>query len=231
MAAMREPTSWSSWAGGAAWSATRAVLSTSCVADGDADARRASAPLMGHRGDAFRASDACRRDVSGKVRQDALPGSLAPTGVNCVALDVRRTNGALAHQSASESARQDKAAAPTPPSAVIRGVAARRSTPRPMKTPTGHSRVSTPEITALDLMRCRKGSGSIDFAATVTAQLAERLNPVRLAEVAHASGEIAIAQRLGYRLERTGHADRATALGARALRPGALAALAEDGRA
>jgi hypothetical protein len=35
---------------------------------------------------------------------------------------------------------------------------------------------------------------------------------VRLAEVAHASGEIAVAQRLGYRLERTGHADRATAL-------------------
>jgi hypothetical protein len=45
-----------------------------------------------------------------------------------------------------------------------------------MKTASGYIPLSMPEMTAFDLVRYRKGAGSIDHIATVLAELAERLD-------------------------------------------------------
>ena len=72
-----------------------------------------------------------------------------------------------------------------------------------MKTETGSMRVSTPETTALDLVRYAEASGFLDNVATVLIELAERINPDRLAKTA-ALGQHPDAQRLGYLLDRIG---------------------------
>lgn len=77
-----------------------------------------------------------------------------------------------------------------------------------VKTSSGYIPVSTPEMTAYDLVRYRKGAGSIDHVATVVSELAERLDPKRLLAIA-TKGEVPVVQRLGYLLERTGHGDLA----------------------
>jgi predicted transcriptional regulator of viral defense system len=71
-----------------------------------------------------------------------------------------------------------------------------------MKTPGGPVPVSTPEMTAYDLVRYRKGAGSLDHAATVIAELAERMDAGRLLAIAGRSREYPVIQRLGYILER-----------------------------
>ena len=73
-----------------------------------------------------------------------------------------------------------------------------------MKTETGTLRVSTPEATALDLMRYLESSGHLGNVATVLAELAERIDGQRLADVARAEDSVATAQRLGYLLEHVG---------------------------
>ena len=75
-----------------------------------------------------------------------------------------------------------------------------------MKTPTGEIRVSTPEATALDLVSHPEHAGSLSNVATVLAELAENMSPEALVRAAKAEGEIALAQRVGYLLERLGHA-------------------------
>lgn len=75
----------------------------------------------------------------------------------------------------------------------------------PTKTPSGNVPVSTPEMTAFDLVRYRKGAGSIDHVATVIAELAERIDSSRLLAVAEKGEELSVVQRLGYLLERSGH--------------------------
>jgi predicted transcriptional regulator of viral defense system len=74
----------------------------------------------------------------------------------------------------------------------------------PIKTPTGNIRVSTPEATALDLVRYPEHAGFLSNVATVLAELAERIDPQVLAQTAETEGELAAAQRLGYLLERAG---------------------------
>lgn len=74
----------------------------------------------------------------------------------------------------------------------------------PMKTPTGDIRVSTPEGTALDLVRYPEHAGYLSNIVTVLAELAERINPEALVQTARAERELATAQRLGYLLERIG---------------------------
>jgi predicted transcriptional regulator of viral defense system len=74
-----------------------------------------------------------------------------------------------------------------------------------IKTSSGFIPVSTPEMTAYDLVRYRKGAGSIDHVATVLAELAERLDSKRLLVAAKKGGELPVIQRLGYLLDRTGH--------------------------
>ncbi len=74
----------------------------------------------------------------------------------------------------------------------------------PMKTPTGDVRVSTPEATALDLVRYPQHAGSLSNVATVLADLAEKMKSEDLVRAAELEGELAGAQRVSYLLERIG---------------------------
>lgn len=81
-----------------------------------------------------------------------------------------------------------------------------------MKTPSGSVPVSTPEMTAFDLVRYRKGAGSIDHVATVIAELVERIDSSRLLAVAVKGEELSVVQRLGYLLAHSGHDSLAVGL-------------------
>jgi hypothetical protein len=73
-----------------------------------------------------------------------------------------------------------------------------------VKTETGTMRVSTPEATALDLLRYLEGAGHLGNVATVLAELGEKMDAQRLVEVAEQEGELSIAQRLGHVLDQVG---------------------------
>jgi predicted transcriptional regulator of viral defense system len=73
-----------------------------------------------------------------------------------------------------------------------------------VKTETGAMRVSTPEATALDLLRYPLGAGHLGNIATVLSELAEKMDPQRLVEVARSEGELSVAQRLGCLLDQVG---------------------------
>jgi predicted transcriptional regulator of viral defense system len=72
-----------------------------------------------------------------------------------------------------------------------------------IQTETGSMRVSTPEATALDLLRYPAACGYLSNVATVLIELAELLDPQRLAKLV-ARGRHPEAQRLGYLLDRLG---------------------------
>jgi predicted transcriptional regulator of viral defense system len=73
-----------------------------------------------------------------------------------------------------------------------------------MKTPTGTMRVSTPEATAVDLVRYPRASGQLGNVATVLSQLLPLLDGRRLAAAAAKAGDVPAAQRLGYLLDLAG---------------------------
>jgi predicted transcriptional regulator of viral defense system len=73
-----------------------------------------------------------------------------------------------------------------------------------VKTPTGPIRVSSPEATALDLVRFSKASGYFGNVATVLGDLADRLNPEALRAAAERQPHLPTVQRLGYLLDRVG---------------------------
>jgi predicted transcriptional regulator of viral defense system len=81
-----------------------------------------------------------------------------------------------------------------------------------VKTPTGEMRVSTPEATALDLVRYPEHCGGFSNVATILQELAERLDGQEIVRVAEAEGEAVYAQRLGYLLDLVGGQDVARAL-------------------
>ena len=58
-----------------------------------------------------------------------------------------------------------------------------------IKTPTGETRVSSPEATALDLVRYIEHAGHLPNVATVLHELAERLDPSVLVRAAEADAE------------------------------------------
>ena len=68
-------------------------------------------------------------------------------------------------------------------------------------TPRGTILVSTPEATALDLVGYYQRAGGLDQVATVLAELAERIDPEKLA-IAAETAPVSWAQRLGYLMER-----------------------------
>jgi predicted transcriptional regulator of viral defense system len=70
-----------------------------------------------------------------------------------------------------------------------------------VKTPTGTMRVSTPETTAIDLVRFSKAAGYLDNVATVISELASSLDAKKLLRAAKRVGDIPNAQRLGYILD------------------------------
>jgi predicted transcriptional regulator of viral defense system len=74
------------------------------------------------------------------------------------------------------------------------------------KTSTGFMKVSTPEATALDIVRYYRGAGHLDHVATVLAELGEELDAERLVAAAQDSAvEVSVVQRLGYLLELVDH--------------------------
>jgi len=73
-----------------------------------------------------------------------------------------------------------------------------------VRTETGTIRVSTPEATALDLLRYLEAAGHLGNVVTVLAELAEKMDAERLADIAKAEGDVYTAQRLGYLLEQAG---------------------------
>jgi predicted transcriptional regulator of viral defense system len=88
---------------------------------------------------------------------------------------------------------------------VLRFVVSRTINPAHItrwKTPTGSMAVSTPEATALDLVRHPRHCGQLGNVATVLSELAEAMDPGRLASFA--LDEVAATQRLGWLLEKVG---------------------------
>jgi len=79
------------------------------------------------------------------------------------------------------------------------------------KTDTGRMKVSSLELTTLDLLRYPHAGGGLDNIVTVIADLAERLDGRKLAALAGAY-ERSVSQRLGYLLDHVGRNDRANAL-------------------
>lgn len=72
------------------------------------------------------------------------------------------------------------------------------------KTQSGYMKLSSPELTALDLVRYPQSGAGLDNIATVLSELAERLQPEKLASLSGAF-EKTVVQRLGYLLGRLGH--------------------------
>jgi predicted transcriptional regulator of viral defense system len=71
-----------------------------------------------------------------------------------------------------------------------------------VRTPTGTLRVSTPEATAFDLVRYPLSAGSLSNIIMILGELADRLRSRALLRAAQAERDLAIAQRLGYLLDR-----------------------------
>ena len=78
-------------------------------------------------------------------------------------------------------------------------------------TPRGHLKVSSPEVTAVDLVGYHKHAGGLDNVATVLAELADALSSAELLAVAKLS-PAPWAQRLGYLLEFVGAGQKASLL-------------------
>jgi predicted transcriptional regulator of viral defense system len=77
-----------------------------------------------------------------------------------------------------------------------------------VKTLTGLMAVSTPEATALDLVRYYKSAGHLAHVATVLADLAEHMDTAELARAATAGDfEMSVVQRLGHLLDSIGHSE------------------------
>lgn len=79
------------------------------------------------------------------------------------------------------------------------------------ETETGTMRVATPETTAFDLIRFADAAGHLSNVATVLSELAERIDRVRLANLATVYGAPET-QRLGFVLDQLGQHDLAEAL-------------------
>jgi hypothetical protein len=72
------------------------------------------------------------------------------------------------------------------------------------KTQSGYMKLSSPELTALDLVRYPQSGAGLDNIATVLSELAERLQPEKLV-IPCGAFEKAVVQRLGHLLGRLGH--------------------------
>lgn len=73
-----------------------------------------------------------------------------------------------------------------------------------LKTPAGYVKISTPEGTAFDLIRYLHQSGHLNHVATVLTELADIMEPQKLAQVSERMS-VRYAQRLGYILDYLGY--------------------------
>lgn len=74
-----------------------------------------------------------------------------------------------------------------------------------IKVQTGYMAVSTPEATALDLIRYARSTGGLDRTLTVLQELGESMDAAKLITAAKVEGSMVCAQRLGWLLEKSGH--------------------------
>ena len=81
-----------------------------------------------------------------------------------------------------------------------------------VKTETGSMRVSSPEVTAVDLVRYPPAAGGLGNIVTVLSELAERIDAERLVEAARAESDVAAAQRTGFLLDQAGAAEKTEVL-------------------
>jgi predicted transcriptional regulator of viral defense system len=79
------------------------------------------------------------------------------------------------------------------------------------KTDTGRMKVSSVELTLLDLLRYPHAAGGLDTIATIVSDLGDHIDSGKLAALS-ASHERSVSQRLGHLLDRFGHGERAVAL-------------------
>lgn len=71
-----------------------------------------------------------------------------------------------------------------------------------LKTPTGYMNISTPEMTAFDLLRYVKSAGYLNHVATILSELQEQLDLTRFIQLlATDTLELPYLQRMGYLLE------------------------------
>lgn len=71
-----------------------------------------------------------------------------------------------------------------------------------VKTPTGYMNVSTPEMTAFDLVRYMKSAGYLNHVATILNELQEKLDLARFVQLLETENlELPYLQRLGYLLQ------------------------------
>jgi len=75
------------------------------------------------------------------------------------------------------------------------------------KVQTGFIPVSTPEGTAIDLIRYARAIGGLDRVLTVLQELGETMDRLKLVGAIKADGNLAYGQRLGWLLERAGHSE------------------------
>ncbi|MDO9529491.1 MAG: type IV toxin-antitoxin system AbiEi family antitoxin [Syntrophales bacterium] len=75
-----------------------------------------------------------------------------------------------------------------------------------IKVQTGHISVSSPEATAIDLIRYARSIGGLDRAITVLQELGESMTSAKLIDAVKAEGNLVCAQRLGWLMEKAGHA-------------------------
>lgn len=75
------------------------------------------------------------------------------------------------------------------------------------QTPTGSMQISTPEQTALDLVRYPAASGGWDNLASVLRDLAPTIDATTLGKLARSQADLRPIQRLGYLLDAIAHAD------------------------
>lgn len=73
------------------------------------------------------------------------------------------------------------------------------------QTDTGYFRLSTPEVTAFDVIRFHKQSGGYLHIPTVLSELSERLDAKKILQVSEIEPDISISQRLGHLLSWLGH--------------------------
>src|ERR1700730_1043858 len=74
------------------------------------------------------------------------------------------------------------------------------------KTDTGKMKVSSVELTLLDLLRYPHAAGGLDTIATIVSDLGDRIDHDKLATLS-VSHERSVSQRLGHLLDRFGHSE------------------------
>jgi predicted transcriptional regulator of viral defense system len=76
-----------------------------------------------------------------------------------------------------------------------------------LKVQTGYISVSTPESTAIDLIRYARSIGGLDRVLSVLKELGEAMNREKLLEAAETDGNLTYGQRLGWLLEKAGYSE------------------------